>query len=297
MASWMLVYVGAQWAANLVVARVANSAAAHGATGAGYSVYFNSWQLYQVPYAVVGVSVISALLPRMSAHATDRQYSLVREDFSAGVRLAAVIVVPATIFLAALGAPLCEFFFAHGSTSPENARYIGEVFAVFTIGLMPFMLTQLQLRVFYSFQENRAPAVIGILMFVVGVVGDLFVYEVLPPKEVVVGLAAAYGVVTLAAAAVAWPLQLRRVGSLDGWRITRSLFRMFLATLPGLVFAFATMHFVAMRFKPPGFHYGLVSSVIGGGGALLLYVICAKLLKIEEFRMVERFFTKRFIRR
>ena len=43
----------------------------------------------------------------------------------------------------------------------------------FSLGLMPFMLTQLQLRVFYSFHENRAPAVIGMMMLVVGVIGGI----------------------------------------------------------------------------------------------------------------------------
>jgi putative peptidoglycan lipid II flippase len=288
MASWMLGYVGSQWAANLVVQRVANSAAAHGAAGDGYSAYFNSWQLFQLPYAVVGISVISALLPRMSGHATDHRYSKVREDFSTGVRLASVIVVPAAVFLAALGPPLCEFLFAHGSTSPEKARYIGEVFSAFSLGLEGFMLTQLQLRVFYAFRENRAPALIGMLMLVVGVIGDLVVLTVLPPTRVVIGLAAVYGLVTLTGATVAWPLQLRRVGSLDGRRITRSLFQMFLATLPGLVFAFATMAVVGRVFPAPSALYGLVSTVIGGGGALLLYAICARLLGIDEFRVFVR---------
>jgi putative peptidoglycan lipid II flippase len=288
MASWMLGYVGSQWAANLVVQRVANAAAAHGATGDGYSAYFNSWQLFQLPYAVVGISVISVLLPRMSSHATDRRYSLVREDFSIGVRVASVIVVPASIFLAVLGTPLCEFLFAHGSTSLDKARYIGEVFGVFSLGLMPFMLTQLQLRVFYSFRQNRAPAFIGMAMLVVGVIGDLVAFAVLPPGRVVIGLAAAYGLVTLTGAILAWPLQLRRVGSLDGRRISRSLARMFLATLPGLVFAFVTMAVVGSVFHAPGFLYGLVSTVVGGSGALLLYAISAKLLHIEEFNVLLR---------
>ena len=38
-----------------------------------------------------------------------------------------------------------------------------------------------------------------------------------------------------------WALLLRRVGSLDGWAIARSLTRMHLATVPGLVFALAVM--------------------------------------------------------
>jgi hypothetical protein len=38
----------------------------------------------------------------------------------------------------------------------------------------------------------------------------------------------------------------------------------------------------------PSVLYGLVSTVVGGGGALLLYAICAKLLGIEEFRALVR---------
>jgi O-antigen/teichoic acid export membrane protein len=96
MAGWMFGYVASQWLGNLIVQRVANAAANSAANpphghpavyGVGYSAYSYAWQLFQLPYAIVGISVISALLPRMSGHATDRRYSLVRDDFSKGVRL------------------------------------------------------------------------------------------------------------------------------------------------------------------------------------------------------------------
>jgi hypothetical protein len=61
---------------------------------------------------------------------------------------------------------------------------------------------------------------------------------------------------------------------------------MFLATLPGLVFAFTTMTVVGWVLSAPSALYGLVSTVIGGGGALLLYAICAKLLSINEFTVL-----------
>jgi putative peptidoglycan lipid II flippase len=283
-AGWLLGYVISQSAGNLVVQRVANIAGANNTTGAGYSAYSYAWSLFQLPYAVVGISVISALLPRMSGHATDRRYSLVREDFSTGVRLASVIVVPAAVFLALLGAPLCELLFSYGASGPQAARFIGETFGVFSLGLVPFMLTQLQLRVFYSFHDNRTPAIIGVVMLGVGIVGDLVALTVLPSGQVVLGLAAAYGLVTLAGAMISWPLLMRRVGSLDGWRITRSLVRMFLATLPGLVFIVATK-VVVDSFLQQGPVYGFLVTVIGGGGALVLYAICARLLKVEEFRV------------
>jgi putative peptidoglycan lipid II flippase len=297
MAGWMFGYVASQWIGNLVVQRVANAAsnsAVHEKlNGVGYAAYANAWQLFQLPYAIVGISVISALLPRMSGHATDRRYSLVRDDFSKGVRIASVIVMPAAVFLAVLGPPLCEMLFAYGATTPDEARYIGEVFGAFSIGLLPFMLTQLQLRVFYSFHENRTPAIIGMVMLGIGVLGDLVALYALPASQTIIGLAFAYGLVSLAGAVLAWPLLLRRVGSLDGWRITRSLVRMFLATLPGLVWAFVVMTMVG-SFLHAGPLYGLVTILIGGGGALLLYALCARLLGIEEFRTLMRTIGGRF---
>jgi murein biosynthesis integral membrane protein MurJ len=289
MAGWMLGYVVSQFVANLVLTVVADIASSrHGAgNGTGYSAFTYANQLFQMPYAIVGISVISALLPRMSRHATDRQYLLVREDFSTGVRFASVIVVPAAVFLGILGAPICELLFAHGSLSVGEARYIGEVFGMLSLGLVPFMVTQLQLRVFYSFHDNRTPGIIGFVMLAVGVIGDLAALNALPPSQVVVGLGAVYGLVTVVGAAIAWPLLLRRVGSLDSWRIIRSLVRMFLATVPGLVWALAVMAVAGSALRQ-GTSYGLASVIVGGGGAVLLYAICSRVLRIDEFRVLTR---------
>jgi putative peptidoglycan lipid II flippase len=285
-AGWLLGYVISQAAGNAVVQNVANRAGQN-APGTGYTTYATAWSLFQLPYAVVGISVISALLPRMSGHASDRRYSKVREDFSTGVRLASVVVVPAAVFLAVLGAPLCEMMFSYHASDANHARYIGEVFGVFSLGLVPFMLTQLQLRVFYSFQQNRTPAIIGVVMLGVGIVGDLIALSVLPANQVVLGLAAAYGFVTLVGAAISWPLLLRRVGSLDGWKITRSLVRMFLATIPGLAFILV-VEAVVGGFRGEGAVYGFLVTLVGGSGALLLYAVCARLLKVEEFKVLMR---------
>ena len=295
MAGWMLGYVVSQFAANLILTVVADIASSRrgAGNGTGYSAFTYANQLFQMPYAIVGISVISALLPRMSGHATNRQYSLVREDFSKGIRLASVIVVPAAVFLGILGAPICELLFAHGSLSVGQARYIGEVFGMLSLGLMPFMVTQLQLRVFYSFHDSRTPGIIGFVMLVVGAIGDLVALTVLPPSQVVIGLGAVYGLVTVVGAAVAWPLLLRHVGSLDGRRIIRSLIRMVLATVPGILWALVVMAVAGSALRQ-GTFYGLASVIIGGGGAVLLYALCARMLGIDEFRVLMRTMTRRF---
>ena len=280
MAGWMSVYVISQWAGYLVVQIVANRASQ---SANGYSAYSIAWQLFQLPYAIVGISVITALLPRMSEHATARRYSLVRDDFSIGVRLASVLVVPAAIYLFVLGGPIAEFLFSYGSNAPAEARYIGQVFGLFSLGLVPYMLTQLQLRVFYSFQDSRMAALVGVLIMCVGIAGNLIALSVLPHPDVVAGLAVVYGIANLAGAIAGWALLVRRVGSLDGWHIARSLTRMHMATVPGLIFAVAVMVGAGHVLHNPSAAYGLAVTVVGGGGAVLLYALCAKALRIAEF--------------
>jgi putative peptidoglycan lipid II flippase len=291
MAGWMSVYVVTQWAGNLIVQILANAASA-GANG--YSAYSIAWQLFQLPYAIVGISVITALLPRMSEHASTRRYSLVRDDFSVGVRLASVIVVPTSIYLAVLGGPLAEFLFGYGSSTAANARYIGEVFGLFSLGLVPYMLTQLQLRVFYSFQDSRTAAFVGLLTMVTSIAGALIAASMLPGPHEVAGLAVAYGIANLVGTVTGWALLLRRVGSLDGWAIARSLTRMHLATVPGLVFALAVMAGAGHVAHNPSAIYGLIVTVVGGGGAIGLYALCARSLRVAEFGFLMKTIAARF---
>ena len=173
MAGWMFGYIAATQVAFLVTTRFAGDASIAGVTEYNYA-----WLLFQLPYAVVGISVITALLPRMSAHATERRYGLVRQDFSTGIRLAAAIVVPCSLVLAALGPDLAEVFLGHGGMHPAEARYIGVVFAVFCLGLLPYMVFQLQLRVFYSMHDSKTPALIGLVTMTVNIVANLIALSV-----------------------------------------------------------------------------------------------------------------------
>ena len=128
------------------------------------------------------------------------------------------------------------------------------------------------------------------LLVLVGMADDK--WEIGPLAKLA-GQIAAGGIVAWSGAILAWPLLLRRVGSLDGWRITRSLVRMLLATVPGLLFALVAMA-VMGSFMHQGAVYGFIATVVGGGGALVLYAICARLLGIEEFRTLMRTVGGRF---
>ncbi len=297
MASWMFCYIAGTQVAFLVTTRVANTAgvrAAHVGYGAGITPYTYGWQLFQMPYAVVGISVITALLPRMSAHAAEGRLGLVRDDFSTGVRLASVIVVPSALVLAVLGPSLGVVLLAHGLTSDASGRYMGEVFSLFCLGLLPYMFFQLQLRVFYSMHDSRTPGLIGIVTMTVNVVANLIALEFVPPGQIVAFLGVGFGLANLARAMLAGRILSRRLGGLDGWLIGRSLFRMHAAALPAAVFALIIV--LAFGGLSGGFLSSAASLVLGGGGALLLYVLFSRVFRVAETTDLLRTVTGRFRR-
>ena len=199
----------------------------------GYTAYTYGWQLFQMPYAVVGISVITALLPRMSAHASEGDLDSVRDDFSTGIRLSSVIVVPCSLVLAVLGPAIGVFLLAHGRTNVAGGRYEGVVFALFCLGLLPYMFFQLQLRVFYALHDSRTPALIGVATMITNITVNYLALALLPARDVVAGLGLGFGLANLVGAIVAGRILSLRLGGLNGSAVTQTLVRMHVATMPG----------------------------------------------------------------
>ena len=280
MAAPLFGYILTTQVSFLVVQNVANAAYQHAADD-GFSTYTYAWQLFQLPYAIVGISVITALLPRMSAHASDRRFGDVRRDFSGGVRLSSAVVVPASLILLVLGAPLAEAVLGYGQMTIAGARYIGLVFGIFSLGLVPYMMFQLMLRVFYAMHDSKTPMFIGVAVMITNIALSLFSLSTLPAGHVVEGVAAAFGIANLVGTVIAWRILSGRMRGLDGHRIASSLIRMHLAAIPGAIFALAITFSVGVILSP-GPAFGIITVIVGGSGALLLYVLFAKAFGVSE---------------
>lgn len=286
MAGWVVAYVLVNQLGFLIAIRLATTAgvqarAADVEYGAGYAPYFNAFQLFQLPYAVVAVSVITALLPRMSRHAEEGQLNLVRDDFSSGLRLTSVLIVPGAVALLALGPQVAVLLFAHFRATVPDAVYIGYVLSAFAVGLVGFSVYQLMLRVFYALQDTRTPALIAVVR--VGVMGalDVAFFLLLPPAWIVVGLAIGYAASYYAGAAVSGLVLRGRLDGIDGRRVTRTLTRLTVAAIPGGVFAYA----MALGFTQTlgmGSVTSLFSIIVGVAVGGLLYVLVALRLGIRE---------------
>ncbi|TDC62900.1 murein biosynthesis integral membrane protein MurJ [Actinomadura sp. GC306] len=298
LAGWTLVYVVATQAALAVVTALSNSAGnravdAGAGEGYGYTPYFNAYQLFQLPYAIVGVSVITALLPRMSRFAAEGKTADVRAAFSTGLRLSSLIIMPAAALMLVLGPEITTVLFAHGNTSADDALVIARVMQMFAIALVPFSVYQLMLRVFYAHRDTRTPALIGMVTVTTNIIMAFTAYSVLDVEWIVVGIAGGFAITNVVGTLTSWLVLRRKLGGIDGRRIVGGHLKLLVALWPLIGFAYAA-HTVADALADTSTLLpALVTLVVGSAGGGVLYLVFAKLLRVEEVQMAVSTFARK----
>jgi putative peptidoglycan lipid II flippase len=183
---WVIGYVAVSQIGVLVATRAAN-AAGH-AKALGSAALANVSLLFQMPYGIIGVALLTALVPRMSRAASRHDVAGVVSDLSLGTRLSALGLLPVTAALTVLGPALGTLAFSRGETTPEQAAAMGTALSIGAFGLLPMAVTLLQLRVFYAMKDARTPTLIQAGMVAVRVPLLLVVPAVVEPRHVVAGL-------------------------------------------------------------------------------------------------------------
>ncbi|MBC6466171.1 murein biosynthesis integral membrane protein MurJ [Actinomadura alba] len=287
LAGWTLMYVISTQIGVMVTVNLLNSAAVRGheegiGDGFGYTPYFNAYQLFQLPYAIVAVSVITALLPRMSEHAADGNRRLVRDDFSSGLRLSSVIMLPAAALMFVLGPEIATVLFAHGNTSHADALVIAHVMQMLAIALVPFSTYQLMLRVFYAFRDTRTPAFISLITVSTNIAMAFAMYQLLPTRRIVIGVAAGFAVANIVGTIVCWAVLRSRLDGLDSRRIITGHLKLLIAAWPLIGFAFAVHKIVDAWIGTSGTISALAVLAVGTAGGGVLYLVFARLLRVGE---------------
>jgi len=159
LAAWILGYVVVSHGGFVVTTRVLT----YGTSGGG-TAYSYASLLFQLPYGILGVSLLTALMPRMSRAAADGDTVSLVGDLSLASRISTVLFVPISAVLAVVGTPVGVAIFTWGRGTLDDAERLGQTLAVSAVGLLPFALVMLQLRVFYAMKDARTPTLIMLVM-------------------------------------------------------------------------------------------------------------------------------------
>lgn len=204
---WVLGYVAVSQIGLLVISRVALA-------NDGLTTFTSADLLFQVPYGILGVSLLTALMPRLSRSAARGDFLGVLADLSLGARLSALALLPVTAGLMVLGPSLGTVIFNYGQTPLEDARHVGIVLALASFGLFPFSVVMLQLRVFYAMHDARTPTLINVGMVAVKVVLVLGAVALLDGRHVIEALSVATSASYVAGAILGHLLLTQRLGPL-----------------------------------------------------------------------------------
>ncbi|MFG2329857.1 murein biosynthesis integral membrane protein MurJ [Streptomyces sp. NPDC048604] len=281
LAKWTVLFVLANQAGVLVVTQLATAAGeASGKDGAGFLAYSNAQLIWGMPQAIITVSVMAALLPRISRAAHDDDPGAVRDDISQGLRNSAVAIVPVAFAFLALGVPMCTLLYA--SSGVQAAQGMGFILMAFGLGLIPYSVQYVVLRGFYAYEDTRTPFYNTVIVAGVNAAASAACYFVLPSQWAVVGMAASYGLAYAVGVGIAWRrLRNRLGGDLDGVHVLRTYARLSLASLPAAVVAGA-VGFGLLKALGNGAFGSLVALIVGSAVLFGLFFVAARRMRIAE---------------
>jgi putative peptidoglycan lipid II flippase len=280
---WMLAYVAVSQIAVVVITNIAQRAADAEQDASGPAVYNNAFLIFMMAHGIVAVSIITALMPRMSAVAAERRFPEMVGHISTGTRMVAVVLIPTTVAYAVLGRPLAVTLFQFGNYGEQQAIATGWVIAVAGLGLVPFAISQLQLFAFYAMPDTRTPALINVPVVAVRVGVDVLLFLILPAAWVAGGLMAGNAISFAVAAVIGYALLRRRLGRLGLTAVFATLGRL---TGAALIAAVPTVLVVVAMTAAWGTGKGASIAQLLAGGAVLFgtYVGVAALLRVREVR-------------
>jgi putative peptidoglycan lipid II flippase len=232
-------------------------------------------------HGIVAVSILTALMPRMSAAAASGRYSDVAVQLSLGTRLSAVILVPATAAYLVLGRPLGVTLFGYGNYGHQRAVDTGWVIAVAGLGLVPFAISQLQLGAFYAMPDTRTPALVNVPVVVLRIGLQALALLVLPLAGVTAGLMGGNAVSYVFGTALGYWLLRNRIGRLGLRQVGGTLVRLSLAA--GLAAMPAALVVLGLRTVLDDTWFGsLVQLAVGGVVLVAGYLAAAVALRTRE---------------
>jgi len=268
MAAAMVLYVVISQVGLVVGNRIASTAAA-----SGPAIYNYTWLVLQLPFGIIGVTILTVVMPRLSRNAAADDVPAVLADLSLATRLTMLTLIPVVALMTISGPAIGSALFAYGKFGEVDANYLGIAIALSAFTLIPYALVLLQLRVFYARDQPWTPILIIVAITVVKVVASLAAPHLTADPELVAGyLGAANGLGFVAGALLGHILLRRSLRPPEGRLLDPAVIRTVVITAGASLVA-ALVAVAADRLL------GLAAlTARGGGGSMIRLGIVASIM-------------------
>ncbi|MCI9888371.1 hypothetical protein JT358_07835 [Micrococcales bacterium 31B] len=239
--------------------------------------------VFMLPQSLIVVSLVTAIFPRMSHAAVDRDFPLFREHFSQAMRA----YVPAMMFgvagLIALAEPVVSL--ATFGAPQVQVEAMAVVTQILLLGVPGFAAIFVIKRAFYAFEDGRTPFLLQIPVTAVTWVVVLVALWLAPDSRMAIWAAWSSTIGnTLAVIPGLWALR-RRIGSLDGRRIAMTYARATLVTLITTLIGWS----MATLMDPLSYVSlwgAMLTGILVGAVMLALFIGLCVIFRVEEMLSV-----------
>jgi putative peptidoglycan lipid II flippase len=226
-----------------------------------------------LPHSVATISIVTAILPKLSKLVLDSDQEGFRAEIRHALRLVAIIAVPAAFAFFAFGTLIGKSLFF--GIDEASAEYLGKVLAGFAFGAIPLSMNLVGIRALNAYENTRYQFLSTLVTNIVVVIGSLVAFFILDPEQVVIGLAVAFAISYWVGLFVTDYLLARFVGDL---MLSRELgFYLRVSIVAGLA-----VTLVSLASRALG-HTGNIIELVGVITATtILYFLFARIARIKE---------------
>jgi putative peptidoglycan lipid II flippase len=283
LSGWTVGYVIANQIALLIVTILANG------TDGGPFIYISAYAFFQLPHGLFAVSLMTTFTPEMASAATRNDLAALRMQVSRGIRLAALVVVPAAAMYIGLARPIIVALLQRGSFDASDASAVSDTLLAFSVGLLPFSIYLFALRAFYARHDTYTPFWINCIENAVNIALAFPLYAWLGIPGLALAFSIAYGV----AAVITLGVLRGRLGGIDGAQLTSSLTRIVAAGVAVGAVSWAVGELIGWS----NFAHAVLAVVAGALAGGLVYLALLVLLRVEELSAVRALVPARLRRR
>lgn len=242
------------------------------------ALYFSN-RLIQLPFAIFGVALATASLPKMSREAASGDTQRFKDTISFGLRVVFTVMIPAAIGLMVLCRPMVRVLFQRGEFSAYSAGITTSALFFATFGLFAYSGSKILVSAFYAMGDTKTP----VKTAAVGLAVNLILNLILMWPMKIGGLALATSIAAITNFALLYTKMDQRAGDIGTKLIVRSLGSICSAGAIMGVFLWAAS---AAFLKPDGastlIHVARLLSVIAVGG--IVYFVAAYFFGAEVVR-------------
>jgi putative peptidoglycan lipid II flippase len=244
-------------------------------------------RIYELPLAVIGIAIGTALLPRLARHARRGEQKEATAALNRGMEAALLLALPATAALLVIAEPIIAGLFQRGQFGSSESQATAGALIAYALGLPAYVLIKVLTPGFYAREDTATPVKIAVACVVSNTVIALLLLKPFAHIGIAFATAASAWLNTISLAVI-----LRRRGYFvpDGNLKSRAPRALLASVIMGGAL-WATLQPLAPWLAMGQFHRVLALTVLVGVG-LVVFGMAALLLGAADRTEIKRLFTR-----